>query len=69
MSMSSKLFAPILIMMLIILTFSREKPVEALSSIHLESLAFQPEWGPSFDGITVKNNFVEIKGKRSFDSR
>ena len=47
----------------------REKPVEVLSKIHLDTFAFQPEWGPSFDGITVKNNFVEIKGKRSFDSR
>ena len=26
-------------------------------------------WGPSYDGVTVKNNFVEIKGKRSFDAR
>ena len=49
--------------------YYREKPVEVLSNIHLDSLAFLPEWGPSFDGITVKNNFVEIKGKRSFDSR
>ena len=51
------------------LTCFREKPVEVLSKIHLDTFAFQPEWGPSFDGITVKNNFVEIKGKRSFDSR
>ena len=49
--------------------YFREKPVESLTNIHLETLAFQPAWAPSFDGITVKNNFVEIKGKRSFDSR
>ena len=29
----------------------------------------QVGWGPSYDGVTVKNNFVEIKGKRSFDAR
>ena len=31
--------------------------------------SFHLDFGPSFDGVTIKNNFADIKGKRSFGSR
>ena len=52
-----------------ILDCLREKTVEQLTGVNLETFAFKAVWGPSYDGITVKNNFVEIKGKRSFEAR
>ena len=52
-----------------ILDCLREKSVEQLTNVKLDTFAFKAVWGPSYDGITVKNNFVEIKGKRSFESR
>ena len=52
-----------------ILDCLRDKTVEQLTGVNLETFAFKAVWGPSFDGITIKNNFVEIKGKRSFESR
>jgi len=52
-----------------ILDCLREKSVEDLTSWQPQPLAFKVPWGPSYDGVTVKNNFVEIKGKRSFDAR
>jgi hypothetical protein len=32
-------------------------------------LSFMSNVGPSYDGVTVKNNYVEIRGKRSFEAR
>ena len=33
------------------------------------SYTFLTTMGPSIDGVTVKKNFVDIRDKRSFDSR
>lgn len=52
-----------------ILDCLRGKSVEQLLAFEEDPLAFKVAWGPSYDGVTVKNNFVEIKGKRSFDAR
>ncbi len=41
---------------------ARSTMMPPVSSFHLD-------FGPSFDGVTVKDNFVDIKGKRSFGSR
>ena len=41
---------------------------ERLISAKLEVPSFHVDFGPSFDGVTVKDNFAEIKGKRSFGS-
>ena len=52
-----------------ILECLRDKTVEQILNVNLDTLAFKHVWAPSYDGITVKNNFVQIKGKRSFESR
>ncbi len=38
-------------------------------SAQLNVPTFQTDFGPSFDGVTIKNNFVDIKRKRSFGTR
>jgi hypothetical protein len=44
--------------------------VEELLSVDLgPGLSFLSSLGPSIDGVTVKNNYVEIRGKRSFETR
>jgi hypothetical protein len=39
---------------------------ERLLSAKLEVPSFHLDFGPSYDGVTVKDNFADIKGKRSF---
>ena len=41
---------------------------ERLLAAKLDVPSFHLDFGPSFDGVTVKDNFAEIKGKRSFGS-
>ena len=40
-----------------------------LMAAKLNVPSFHLDFGPSFDGVTIKNNFADIKGKRSFGSR
>ena len=40
-----------------------------LMATKLNVPSFHLDFGPSFDGVTIKNNFADIKGKRSFGSR
>ena len=47
----------------------REVPVEQLLSAKLSVPSFHLDFGPSFDGVTIKDNFADIKGKRSFGVR
>jgi hypothetical protein len=39
------------------------------NELHCNVPSFHLDFGPSFDGVTIKNNFADIKGKRSFGSR
>ena len=47
----------------------RNISAEQLMSAHLNTPSFHEDFGPSFDGVTIKNNFADIKGKRSFGTR
>ena len=47
----------------------RAVPAEELVSAKLRVPSFHQDFGPSFDGVTVKNNFADIKGRRSFGTR
>ena len=44
--------------------------LDELLSVDLgPDLSFLSNIGPSFDGVTIKKNFVDIRGKRSFETR
>ena len=47
----------------------RNISADQLMSAHLNTPSFHEDFGPSFDGVTIKNNFADIKGKRSFGTR
>ena len=47
----------------------RGVPAEELVAAKLRVPSFHQDFGPSFDGVTVKNNFADIKGRRSFGTR
>lgn len=47
----------------------REVSVERLLTAKLSVPSFHLDFGPSFDGVTIKDNFADIKGKRSFGVR
>ena len=47
----------------------RAVPAEELVAAKLRVPSFHQDFGPSFDGVTVKNNFADIKGRRSFGTR
>ena len=47
----------------------RNVTAEKLMSAQLNVPSFHLDFGPSFDGVTIKNNFADIKGKRSFGTR
>ncbi|XP_059081378.1 neuroligin-4, Y-linked-like [Tigriopus californicus] len=52
-----------------IVTCLRGIPMEQLIHAKLRVPSFHLEFGPSFDGVTIKDNFADIKGKRSFGTR
>jgi len=44
--------------------------IAAATSADDQGPPFRPDpFGPSYDGVTVKDNFSEMKGKRSFGTR
>ena len=47
----------------------RTIPAEKLLRVTLRVPSFHLDFGPSFDGVTIKDNFADIKGKRSFGTR
>jgi hypothetical protein len=47
----------------------RSVPASQLVSAKLRVPSFHLDFGPSFDGVTIKDNFADIKGKRSFGTR
>ena len=47
----------------------RNVSADQLMSTDLNIPSFHVDFGPSFDGVTIKNNFADIKGKRSFGTR
>ena len=42
---------------------------ERLMAARIAVPSFHLDFGPSFDGVVVKDNFADIKGKRSFGAR
>nr|XP_040566770.1 neuroligin-1-like [Lepeophtheirus salmonis] len=52
-----------------IISCLRKKSAEDLMAIDLNVPSFHLDFGPSFDGVTIKDNFADIKGKRSFGTR
>ena len=47
----------------------RDVPANRLLQAGTRVPSFHLAFGPSFDGVTVKDNFADIKGKRSFGTR
>jgi hypothetical protein len=52
-----------------IATCLQKIPAEQIVAAKVTVPTFQHAFGPSFDGVTIKNNFADIKGKRSFGTR